>query len=116
MGQSLSRVLAVSHIFHSTQAKHYIVYEIVYEQMLNQASVNNISRVTQRVVLKIKLTKCNSEAHSTCSTHILNYKLLHTDYPKLMLVGSNSDTIKVDRGGKTKPLNNSYSSSMTHLI
>jgi len=52
VGQDLSRVLAVSHTFHSTQAKHYIVYE----QMLNQASVNKISRITQRVVLKIKLT------------------------------------------------------------
>jgi hypothetical protein len=49
-GQNLRRVLAVSHSFHSTQAKHYRVYK----QMLNQASVSNISRITQTVVLQIK--------------------------------------------------------------
>ena len=112
VGQNLRRVLVVSNTFHSTQAKHYIVYE----QMLNQASVKNISKITQIVVLKIKPTKCNSEVHSTCSTHILNSKLLHTDYTKLTFVGSNIGTIKVDKVGKTKPLNNSYSSSMTYLI
>jgi len=33
-----------------------------------------------------------------------------------MVVGCNSATVKADKGGKTKPLNNSYSLSMAYVI